>query len=98
MANAGYSADYALLNSMIKKSKLLKTEGKLYRFSSVEDKIKQTINNVILQDKVIQTNSAHYGSSMWHTAWSNRNNAMFVVNKLRQQNWYWEPIKPIFVR
>lgn len=89
MANAGYSHDYKVLRDCIKDSKLLKISETEH---FVIQEIKRKINTLVLLDEV--------GTARWnkykyttHTAYKYMQNVLFVANKLRQQNWFWEQIK-----
>lgn len=89
MANNGFGRDTILLKRMIKESRLLKIKQGDHPIAKL---IKEKLNNVIYQDTL---GKERYKTKTFvtHTAWGRINITVTKINKIRQQNWFWDFIK-----
>lgn len=88
MANNGDGRDTTLLKKMIHSGKLLTVNEE---DSDLLKLIKTKLNTVVLEDK---THNERYLKHRYvaHSAWFRIEQTVTVINKLRQQNWFWDYI------
>lgn len=93
MADNGYGRDTILLKEMIKKNKLLPISDEDTNIGRV---IKFKMNSIVLNNTQ-EKRAFHLGNKkykyIWNSGYEKVYNTITVVNKLRQQHWYWEYLK-----
>lgn len=80
MGNNGRGKDYLLLKKMIRDWKYLTINENDSYLTKI---IKEKMNNVLIRNRK---------TTDWYKIYISVKNANDVINKLRQQNWFWEEI------
>lgn len=93
MANNGTSPDYRLLRNIYFNTRAVSLKFQVN--NPVEQQLADLANKYLLLCRNYQDAFAYKNYILCRSINSQQDNIIYKMNRIRQQNWYWKPLKLI---